>query len=353
MQTISPRKVRSYYKDLARNEAKARHYLEAFKYLQLSQQIASIPTVSYYSTQTIFPEHPMVFSVDEDSTNPSTPMHLGMLYGDANLLKQQLPQITKFVSDRHRGRSIILPFVYASWFPYRWQMEEQFPFFLDPPSNPLGDSIRDKLPIIASYDYCSVLQQDIDTVLSHCQKKYHGFIESGFKVRNFNPSNARSDLKQLYELSTASFRDNLYYRDISFEAFLRLYAPKLKSIPTEYLKFAESAAGETVGFLFSIPDYTSLFSQYNLLSISGKLRAWNTIKRKQISGIVHKSTAVAPHARGKGIESALIFAMTLQAKSAGAKHVIGAFASVENPSTRVLGQAQLRNLYRLYEIAPI
>ncbi len=350
MIAITANQAAKQFKTFARHAAEQSRYLEAFKYLQLAMLAPAIPDLKYFCDGALGGTSSLIFSLHTTKGDPSSPLHLGMLYQDNNRIQQALPSILDFARKSANGRKILFPFAHSSWFPYRWQIEQQFDFYLDPPNYPPTNDLGRSLQVSRTHDYCSVLQEDLNSVLIHCRDKYESFLAQGLHIRNLNKKRLRQDLRHLYELSTESFRSNLYYEDISFEQFYKLYRPKTKTLAADYLKFAETKDGQVVGFLFSIPDYTDIISHRNLCRSRDRMAVWAQLKRSQIRGIVHKSTAVLPTARGQGIESALIYAMTRGAQEHGARYVIGAFASIENPSTRCLGITQKRNLYRLYEL---
>jgi hypothetical protein len=68
------------------------------------------------------------------------------------------------------------------------------------------------------------------------------------------PAAAASELATIHRLSNVAFARNPFFTPIDIDAFSALYAPVLPRIVPELVLIAEDRAGETLGFLFGMPN---------------------------------------------------------------------------------------------------
>ncbi len=79
---------------------------------------------------------------------------------------------------------------------------------------------------------------------------------TGLTLRSFDASDSEAELKRLHTLSLAGFAKNFLYRPITEEAILASYRPVLPALDSDLVLIAEDAAGEAMGFLFAVPDFS-------------------------------------------------------------------------------------------------
>ena len=76
----------------------------------------------------------------------------------------------------------------------------------------------------------------------------------GIKVRQWRQAEPAVELERIHALSLAAFAGNNFYQPISLAEFARLYQPVVPLIDPGLVLFAETEAGECIGFLFALPD---------------------------------------------------------------------------------------------------
>lgn len=78
----------------------------------------------------------------------------------------------------------------------------------------------------------------------------------GVQIAPWNGDDPSKLIEQLFELSSQSFSENAFFKPITRESFLELYAPVIPAVDPELMLFARSGNGELVGFLFGLKNTT-------------------------------------------------------------------------------------------------
>ena len=78
----------------------------------------------------------------------------------------------------------------------------------------------------------------------------------GITITTWDGKNAPDLIDQLFQLSTAAFANNAFFKPITRNAFLKLYEPIIPAIKPEFVLFAKSPNDDLVGFLFGMPNIT-------------------------------------------------------------------------------------------------
>lgn len=76
---------------------------------------------------------------------------------------------------------------------------------------------------------------------------------AGVQIRSFNMDILQQELKAIYELTLASFKDNPLFVPLVYEEFVQMYLPLVNGIDPKGILMAEQK-GELVGYLFSLPE---------------------------------------------------------------------------------------------------
>ncbi|MCC6453391.1 MAG: GNAT family N-acetyltransferase [Caldilineaceae bacterium] len=150
--------------------------------------------------------------------------------------------------------------------------------------------------------------------------------EQGIQLRGLDPAifNATSpdsgafdkELARIYPLVMTAFATNPLFTPTPYVEFIAQYAPVRSFLSPELVVLAERA-GELVGFLFALPD----FSQAQ--------------RGEAIDTVILKTLAVLPSLAGKGLGSLLTAAVHTQAYHLGYRWAIHALMHVKNRSRRI------------------
>lgn len=201
-------------------------------------------------------------------------------------------------------QAVLGPMDGATWFSYRIITEPgtRPPFLLEPAPDPIV------LAALKATGFAPVAEY-VSTVASLATLR-RGIARPGnLSLRAFNHEKAEQDLGVLYRISVAGFAGNAFYTPISEADFRELYTPVLRLLDPEFLLFAEDTAGETLGFVFALPNYAEGPAPRNL--------------------IIKTYAALKP-----GIGAVLADAIHRRARERGFTEVIHAFMHVDNRSLR-------------------
>jgi hypothetical protein len=247
----------------------------------------------------------------------------------------------------NENQNMLFPFFISTWYQYRFIAKNQFYFFFEYPNKPYYPEFAKRYGVDETYSYISMLCPYIDRFIDDNRDRYDTVLNEGFYFRNFDRSMFDEELRTLYTMSVEGFTGNLFYTGIPFEEFRGLYTKSKSMIIEDFFKIV-MFEGKEVGFFYSSPDYTRYFENLDLNSTVNKMRLY--IGRNSSKGLVLKTTAVLPHYRNRGIQSAMSCAEALQAKTKGYDYLIGAFCYIESCSVRPMKVFSKDNIYELYTI---
>ncbi|MFC4293221.1 hypothetical protein ACFOWX_12420 [Sphingorhabdus arenilitoris] len=80
-------------------------------------------------------------------------------------------------------------------------------------------------------------------------------VPTGIHIEAWDGQDGEKLIRYLFEMSTGSFAQNLFFTPIDFESFLGIYTPLLPFINKDHVLFARDTAGDIQGFLFGTPNY--------------------------------------------------------------------------------------------------
>lgn len=157
---------------------------------------------------------------------------------------------------------------------------------------------------------------------------------SGIRVRALDLARFEAELRVLYDLSLATFADNLYYTPIAWGEFHAQYDRLRGMLRPELVLIAEDPAGRPVAFQFAYLD--------PLAGATG------------VACAVVKTVATLPEARGMGLAGYMLDLLRERAHALGARSVIHALMHVANFSMKMSSRHRSRvfRRYALYEWRP-
>lgn len=156
---------------------------------------------------------------------------------------------------RAAGRDLAVgPLDGSTWFSYRLVTEEgaEPPFLLEPRHVPGAHTQWTEAGFTPLLTYSSALATP-DTHHEDVRAAELRRRHADVTVRPAHPDRIEADLAAIYDVSVRSFARNPFYTPLSRDAFGALYRPLLSRVDLDWVWLADRA-GETVGYVFAVPD---------------------------------------------------------------------------------------------------
>lgn len=146
--------------------------------------------------------------------------------------------------------AVIAPMDGDTWHPYRVVTESDGspPFLLEPVSGPHDLEILSGAGFQPVSQYVSS-RADLEATLGA-----HPAAMDGVTVSAWDGGNPSGFIEQLFDMSSAAFEGNRFFKPIGKDRFLELYQPILPLVDPAHVLFAHADDGRLVGFLFGMPD---------------------------------------------------------------------------------------------------
>ncbi len=157
---------------------------------------------------------------------------------------------------REKGCVIALgPMEGDTWHRYRLVTGpgERPPFFLEPYNPPDLPGLWQDAGFAPLARYISSSSGEIPPPDSRIARTRERLAGLGITIRPLRKELFEEDLRGIFDLSLQAFRQNYLFTPICWEDFLELYRPVLPVLDERFTRVA-LVEGETVGFLFAIPD---------------------------------------------------------------------------------------------------
>ena len=159
---------------------------------------------------------------------------------------------------KQNGTYLIGPMNGSSWDNYRFSMHHDSPnFFLEPYHHLYYNDLFKDL----GFEPISYYTSSMDTVM---QFDYPDVLEieiklknDGIIVREIDMNNYESELKNIFPLVIATFKNNFLYTPIQWEYFRDKYLQAAAIMKPENVLIAENSHGETIGLIFCYDDLSN------------------------------------------------------------------------------------------------
>lgn len=175
-------------------------------------------------------------------------------------------------------------------------------------------------------------------------------LPDGIRIAALDPARFDDTLREIFDLSTAAFADNLFYSPIGFAEFAAAYLRMKPLLDPELVRLARGADGRLLGFVFAFPD------PYDRVPDTVRARPAASARARRPRGlrVVLKTLATAPEARGLGLGGRLSAEVHRVARERGAPSVVHALMQVDNASTNISGRLRGEPFrrYALYDRTP-
>lgn len=192
-------------------------------------------------------------------------------------------------------RTVLAPMNFDTWHPYRLRTRgfDQPTFLMEPYNPPYYPALLALLGFTPTMTYVTKTVTDPSALLAAWQPYHEQAIAQGYTFRSFDPATVNTEMTLVYRLSVPTFRDNFFFAETSEAEFRALYAGVAGSVDPALLFFMLDAAGEPVGFSFSVPDHrqsqTVNLKTFGVLprvrnAGMGAALAWEAYRRFQAKG---------------------------------------------------------------------
>lgn len=296
---------------------------------RLAEELASISSYNDLNPWTDAPNHHLIACNSRKEVIgrvslwwSKTPNHKGLRtafvgHYDAlcDAVGEALLSEASYIATQNGIEMLVGPLDATTWKRYRLvtKRSEHPRFFLEP-DNP--DSYVDHFQnsgFVTSAIYRSSIANSArpkDSGLSEISERLrdHNVI-----MRSLNPADVDKELARIYELCIESFKNNLFYTEITLNEFVGMYKRILPLVDLRLTQVAERD-GELVGFLFCYP---------NKVDATGE------------RAIVTKTLARKPDRALRGLGKLLIHNVTEAGLQLGYKRIIHALYLGGNESERI------------------
>ena len=230
--------------------------------------------------------------------------------------------------ERAGARTVIGPLNGSTWGRYRWALPatgDAAPFLGEPFNPPEYPAQWDAAGFRVIEEYESRIFDHPEPDVARLRAAEQIAAEHGIHVRPLDTERWEDELRDIFELSIASFAENPFYTPIDWQTF-RAVNDKLRPlIDPELVRLARDPHGRLLGLGFAYPD-----------GASGR--------------VILKTLATAPEARGLRLATLLTEQVHAAARARGAAAVIHALMHVRNRSAQMSGdrRTELFRRYALY-----
>lgn len=205
-----------------------------------------------------------------------------------------------------------------TWRRYRFIVDRgsEPAFFLEPDNSdewPLQWSAGGFSPLA---HYISAANEDIGRQDPRTAAALSRLTSEGISIRSFDPARAEDELRRMFRLSLAAFKDNFLYSPLDEHEFLAQNQAVLPFAHSDLILLAERRT-ELVGFMFAIADV---------------LQARRGLA---VDTVILKTIAVDPAVTGMGLGGALMDLVQRAAKGLGFRRAIHALMHERNVSRRI------------------
>lgn len=200
--------------------------------------------------------------------------------------------------------AVIGPMDGDTWHTYRVVTESDgsAPFLLEPVSGPHDLEALTHAGLQPISEYTSA-RADLSAAIADTRPEVDGVT-----VTAWDGQNAEAFLGHLFDMSSAAFSGNRFFKPITKQQLLDLYRPVVPMVDPRHVLFAHAGDGRLVGFLFGIPN--------------------------RVEGDAPKSIILKTYASGlRGVGHLLADTFHRNALDLGFVHVIHALMHVDNVSS--------------------
>ncbi len=224
------------------------------------------------------------------------------------------------------------------------------PFLLEPWNPPYYPELWESHGFTVLERYLSK-RVEAGLVADFLEPKRQAALAAGYRLRRLDPTRFREELRTIYSISVRIFARNFLYTDIPEEEFFALYAGARSLLDPDLVWFAQSPAGEDVGFLFAFPDrFRAVAAMRGRRNPFALLRFF--LHRNEADAVNMKTVGVLPEHRRAGLGAALMGQGHRIAREKGYRFANHCLFREGNPSGEMDGgTGRVMRNYHLYRLA--
>lgn len=190
------------------------------------------------------------------------------------------------------------------------------PFFLEPENPDDWPAHWTAAGFQSVAQYCSALQPTLEGTGPGTADLASRFEAEGVRIRPLDLEHFDDELRRIFTVAAASFRESFFAMPLDEPAFLAQYRPLRPCIQPDLVLLAERGE-QLAGFVFALPD-------------------WLEARRSQVATtVVVKTLAVLPEYAGQGLATLLSACLQERAVGLGFTRAIHALMHERNVSRRV------------------
>lgn len=140
--------------------------------------------------------------------------------------------------------------------------------------------------------------------------------KEGIELRPLDPNQFEAELGRIYEVSVAAFQENYLYTPLPRADFIAQYRAVQAHLRPELVRLAERA-GQTVGYMFAVPDQAQ------------------AQRGEPVTNVIMKTIAVRPEWGGIGLGGLMFAEVHAAARRLGFRRAIHALMHETNKSRRM------------------
>lgn len=162
---------------------------------------------------------------------------------------------------------IVGPYLYTTFFPYRFRSDANPGRYAWEPNQPLLDlELFKKLNFNVHETYFTSIFENYGVFATKGTKEYEDVTKRGFKLREITKDSIEEDVKIIYELSMQGFTENYLFAPIPFELFHSIYVPNFQNLDLRLCCIHEDPQGKPVGYNFTfVMDEQIIFKSSTML----------------------------------------------------------------------------------------
>lgn len=209
----------------------------------------------------------------------------------------------------------------STWRRYRLVTEHgaEPSFFLEPGNPPDWPEHWTGAGFKPLASYFSALNPDLTREDPQVARAGERLARAGVQLRPLNAANLTADLRRIYAVSARAFTANFLYTPLPEADFLAQYTALRDRMRPELALLAE-LDGETVGYVFTLPD-------------------WQQAARGEpVDTVIVKTVAVLPERRCAGLGAWLVAETQRAARTLGYRRAIHALMHESNNSLNLSGR---------------
>jgi hypothetical protein len=147
---------------------------------------------------------------------------------------------------------IVGPYLYTTFFPYRFRSDSIPERFSWEPNQPATDlAMFSQVGFGVHETYFTNVIEEYGSFATKGTREYEALLKEGFKMRPLTKESIETDVKIIYDLSMESFTENYLFAPIPFELFKNIYVPSFQAIDLRLSCIQESPDGRAIGYNFT------------------------------------------------------------------------------------------------------